>query len=200
MEHLISQSPIISTDTLRSDHLCEALLSEADRLGIKIERKLWQIATAIAAHGRHGGICLNLPPKLQEQSNEVVSELFDTLNDAAPSGCSLGAIEGDGACFVWTLTTEAQCAAINGNPEGGFETKVLSVPAHWLPALVNGDESGLDDRESEQLQAFRKDELSGGWYVSGCSDEGEFSSDHDATGYGVLACQSVDVIAMRPKQ
>lgn len=200
MEHLITQSPIVSTGTLRADHLCEALLSQADYLGVTIERKLWQIATAIAAHGRHGGICLDLPPKLEEQSSEVVSELFDALNDAAPSGCSLGASEGDGACFLWTLAIEAQCAAINNDPNGKFEAKTFSVPEYWLPALVNGDESGLDDRDCKQLQAFCKDELSGGWHVTSYSDEGEFLSDHDAIGYGVLACQSVDVLAMRAKQ
>ena len=200
MEHLIAQSPIVSTDTLRPDHLCEALLSEADYLGIAIERKLWQVATAIVAHGRYGGICLDLPFKLQEQSSEVVSELFDALNDAAPSGCSLGASEGDGACFLWTLTIGAQCAAINGNPNGRFEAKTLSVPEHWLSALVNGDESGLDDEDCKQLQAFCKDELSGGWNITSYSEESEFSSDHDATSYGVLACSVVDVLAMRPKQ
>jgi hypothetical protein len=200
MEHLIAQSPIVSSDTLRPDHLCEALLSEADYLGITIERKLWQIATAIAAHGRYGGICLDLPPKLQERSSEVVSELFDALNDAAPSGCSLGASEGDGACLLWTLTIEAQCAAINNDPKGRLEAKTFSLPEHWLPALVNDDESGLDDRDCKQLQAFCKHELSGGWNVTGYSEESEFSSDHDATSYGVLACQVVDVLAMRPKQ
>ena len=200
MEHLITRSPIVLTGTLRPDHLCEALLSEADDLGVTIERKLWQTATAIAAHGRYGGICLDLPPKLQEQSSEVVSELFDALNDAAPSGCFLGASEGDGACFLWTLTTEAQCAAINNDPNGKFEAKTFSVPEYWLPALVNDDESGLDDRDCKQLQAFCKDELSEGWHVASYSDEGEFSSDHDAIGYGVLACQVVDVLAMRAKQ
>ena len=180
--------------------MCEALLSEADYLGIIIERKLWQIATAIAAHGRHGGICLDLPPKLQEQSSEVVSDLFDALNDAAPSGCFLGASEGDGACFLWTLTIEAQCAAINNDPKGRFEAKTFSVPEHWLSALVNGDESGLDDEDCKQLQAFCKHELSVGWNVTGYGEEGEFSSDHDAIGYGVLACHVVDVLAMRPKQ
>ena len=200
MEHLITRSPIVSTGTLRSDHLCEAFLSEADYLGITIERKLWQTATAIAAHGRYGGICLDLPPKLEEQSSEVVSELLDALNDAAPSGCFLGASEGDGACFLWTLTIEAQCAAINNDPKGRFEAKTFSVPEHWLPALVNDDESGLDDRDCKQLQAFCKDELSGGWHVTSYSDEGDFRKYHDAIGYGVLACNAVDVLAMRAKQ
>ena len=200
MEHLIAQSPIVSTDTLRPDHLCGALLSEADYLNITIERKLWQIATAIAAHGRYGGICLDLPPKLEEQSSEVVTELFDALNDAAPSGCSLGVSEGDGACFLWTLTIEAQRAAINNDPNGKLEAKTFSVPEYWLPALVNGDESGLDGEDCKQLQAFCNDELSEGWYVASYSEESEFSSDHDAIGYGVLACNVVDVLATRAKQ
>jgi hypothetical protein len=52
---LIAQSPIVSSGTMRPDHLCAALISEADRLGITLERDLWQPAAAIVAHGRYGG-------------------------------------------------------------------------------------------------------------------------------------------------
>jgi hypothetical protein len=197
---LIAESPIVSTDTLRPDHLCSALISEADRLGITLDRDLWQPAAAIVAHGQYGGICLDLPPKLDELSGEIVSELFDALNWAAPSGCSLGASEGDGACFLWTVTLDAQCEAINVDPKGKFEAMTLDIPEHWLPALVNGDESGLDDKESAQFEAFCNGELSNGWYVSSYDDEGDFMKYHDAQPYGVLACNAVKCLAMRMKE
>jgi hypothetical protein len=196
---LIKDSPIVSTDTLRPDHLCAALISEADRLGIVLERDLWQPAAAIAAHGQYGGICLDLPPKLNELSGEVVSGLFDALNWAAPSGCQLGASEGDGACFLWTLTLDAQCEAINADPKSNFEAITLDVPEHWLSALVNGDESGLSDEDSAQLEAFCNGELSGGWDISSCDGEGDFMTYHDARPYGVLACSAVKCLAMRAK-
>jgi hypothetical protein len=196
---LISNSPIVSTDTLRPDHLCAALISEADRLGITLDRDLWQPAAAIVAHGQHGGTCLGLPPRLNELSGEIVSKLFDALNRSAPSGCYLGASEGDGACFLWTLTLEAQCEAINTDPSSELEAITLDVPQHWLSAIVNGDESGLDDKDSAQLKAFCDGELPDGWYISSYDDEGEFMTYHDARPYGVLACDVVKCLAMRMK-
>lgn len=196
---LIHSAPIVSSGTLRSDHLCAALISEADRLGITLDRDLWQPAAAIVAHGRYGGVCLGLPPRLDEIAGEIVSELFDALNWAAPSGCSLAGSEGDGACFLWTLTMEAQAEAINSEPNGRWEAKTLEVPSHWLSALVNGDESGLDDGESAQLAAFCNDKLCDGWHVSSYEDEASFMRYHDAQPYGVLACDAVTVLAMRQR-
>jgi hypothetical protein len=201
---LIAQSPIVSTDTLRPDHLCSALIAEADRLGITLDRDLWQPAAAIAAHGQYGGICLDLPPRLEEVSGDVVAELFDALNWAAPNGCYLGSSEGDGACFLWTLSMEAQCEAINSDPKSKFEAKTLDVPSHWLSALVNGDESSFDyydDAEDyKAYQAFCNEELSEGWSVSSYEEDGSFMHFHDAQPYGVLACDAVTVLAMRLKQ
>lgn len=196
---LIHSAPIVSTDTLRPDHLCAALIGEADRLGITLDRELWQPAAAIVAHGQYGGVCLSLPPRLDEIAGEIVSELFDALNWAAPSGCSLAASEGDGACFLWHLTLEAQCEAINSEPNGRWGAKTLEVPSQWLSALINGDESGLDDRESAQLAAFCDEELCDGWNVSSYESEGSFTRYHDAQPYGVLACDAVTVLAMRQR-
>jgi hypothetical protein len=199
----IAQAPIVSTDTLRPDHLCQALISEADRLGIVLDRNLWQPAAAIVAHGQYGGICLDLPPRLEEISGEIVSELFDAINWAAPSGCYLGACEGDGACFLWHLSIEAQAEAINSDPKSKFEAMVLEVPEHWLSAIINGDESGFDyyndAADYRAYQAFCEGELSDGWYVSSYAEEGEFAHSHDASPYGVLACTVVQCLAMRQK-
>jgi hypothetical protein len=196
---LIADAPIVSTDTLRPDHLCAALISEADRLGITLDRDLWQPAAAIAAHGQYGGICLDLPPRLNDISGEIVSELFDALNWHAPSGCCLGSSEGDGACFLWHLTMDAQAEAINTDPSSKFEAMVLTIPEHWLSALVNGDETGLDDDDSAKLAAFCDGELDNGWSVTSYENEGSFMKYHDAQPYGVLACEAVEVLAMRSK-
>jgi hypothetical protein len=201
MLSLIAAQTIVSSATLRPDHLCEALISEADRLGIALDRDLWQPAAAIAAHGRKPGslFCLDLPPKLNEISGEIVSELFDALNWAAPSGCSLGSSEGDGALFLWTLTLEAQAEAINTDPTSKWEAKILEVPEHWLSAIVNGDSSGLSDEDEKELNAFEQEELSDGWNVTSYEEEGSFSRYHDASPYGVLACNVVETLAMRLK-
>jgi len=200
----IAQSPIVSEATLRPDHLCAALISEADRLGIILDRDLWQPAAAIAAHGRKpGSICLDLPPRLEEVSGEIVSGLFDALNQEAPSGCSLGSSEGDGALFLWSLTMEAQAEAINADPASKWEAKVLEIPEHWLSAIVNGDESSFDYYDNAEdykaYKAFCAGELSDGWNVTTCDDEGSFMWGHDASAYGVLACNVRECLAMRRK-
>lgn len=198
----IAESPIVSTDTLRPDHLCSALISEADRLGVTLDRDLWQPAAAIAAHGMRG-ICLDLPPRLEEIAGDIVSELFDALNWAAPSGCYLGSSEGDGALFLWTLSIEAQAEAINTDPASRWEAKTLSIPSHWLSAIVNADETGFDyygdDGDYRNYQAFCEGELGDGWNVSSYGEESEFSPCHDASAYGVLACGTVECLAMRQK-
>jgi hypothetical protein len=197
---LIAQDPVVSSGTLRPEHLCAALIGEADRLGITLRRDLWQPAAAIAAHGKRSGGCLELPPRLEEISYEIVSELFDELNWEAPDGCSLGSSEGDGALFLWTLTLDAEAEAFNADPTGRWEAKTLDVPEHWLSALFNGDETGLSDEDSAELDAFAAEELSDGWNVTASDDEGSFMRYHDAQPYGVLACDAVKVLAMRPRQ
>jgi hypothetical protein len=205
MLSLIAAQTIVSSATLRPDHLCEALIREADRLGIVLDRDLWQPAAAIAAHGRKpgGSFCLDLPPKLLEISGDIVSELFDALNWAAPSGCSLGSSEGDGALFLWTLTLEAQAEAINTDPTSKWEAKTLEVPEHWLSAIVNGDESSFDyyndKRDYKHYKQFVAGELSDGWNITSHEEEGSFSHCHDASSYGVLACNVVETLAMRIK-
>jgi hypothetical protein len=200
MLSLIAAQPVVSSATLHPDHLCKALISEADRLGIVLDRDLWQPAAAIAAHGRKpGAYCLDLPPRLREVSGEIVSGLFDALNWAAPPGCSLITSEGDGALLLWTLTLEAQAEVINTDPTSRWEAKILKVPEQWLSAIVNGDTSGMSDEEEKQFDAFESDELSDGWTVSSWDEEGSFSRYHDAGPYGMLACNVVEVLAMRLK-
>jgi hypothetical protein len=140
---------------------------------------------------------------LDEISGEVVSELFDALDWAAPSGCYLGASEGDGACFMWHLTMEAQAEAINTDPASKWEAKTLEVPEHWISAIVNGDESSFDyyddPADYRAYEAFCRDELSDGWTISDSDAESDFAHSHDATPYGVLPCSVVTVLAMRPR-
>lgn len=198
----IAESPIVSTDTLRPDHLCSALIAEADRLGVTLDRDLWQPAAAIAAHGMRG-ICLDLPPRLEEIASDIVAELFDALNWAAPSGCYLGASDGDGALFLWQLSIDAQADAINADPSSRWEAGTLEVPEHWLSAIVNGDETGFDysgdERDYRSYKAFCEGELSDVWQVSSYSEESEFSHNHDASPYGVLACNIINCVIMREK-
>lgn len=195
----IRSSPIVSSDTLRSDHLCAAFISEADRLGIELDRKLWQPAAAIVAHGMRG-ICLDLPHRLREIEHEIVSDLLSELNWHAPSGCSLGTSEGDDALFLWQLSIDAKREAINAEGKG-WEAVTLEIPEHWLSAIVNGDESSFDyyddAKDYQAYKAFCEGEFADGWMIADQEEEFSFSWHHDASDYGALPCNVVKCLAMR---
>ena len=66
------------------------------------------------------------------------------------------------------------------------ETATYKLPAHWASALINGDYTGLEERDEEQLtRVIAGEDLPD---PIGVSDEPEFLKYHDARPYGVLAC------------
>jgi len=74
------------------------------------------------------------------------------------------------------------------------------LPAHWLPALVNEDRSGLNDADDEQITAFCRSEIGGmrreGWrfgHYSHGDGEPSFDPYHDARFVGCLPCNCVPV-------
>ena len=76
-----------------------------------------------------------------------------------------------------------------------FETLTLSLPAHWLPAIVNDDPTGLDDTEYTAFQRWVRDTFKdlGLFHVGTIADDTHFARYHDAAEYGVLACDCYDV-------
>ena len=78
-----------------------------------------------------------------------------------------------------------------------FETLTLALPAHWLPAIVNDDLTGLDDAEARSLTRWVRDTRRefGNFHFGDARDAG-FVRYHDAAEYGVLACDCVDVDLM----
>lgn len=72
-----------------------------------------------------------------------------------------------------------------------FET--YELPAHWAVALINGDESGFDDDDSDALGRFTDDMIArhGQCHCVDVSDEPTFMMYHDARAYGVLACDTL---------
>jgi len=54
----------------------------------------------------------------------------------------------------------------------------IKMAGCYLPALINGDYSGLSDAESDVLDAwFREYKDSGAYYTFNVSDESEFAKD-----------------------
>jgi hypothetical protein len=67
-----------------------------------------------------------------------------------------------------------------------IKTISLDLPAFWASALINSDESGLEDEEQEQLDNWVNDNPT--LYCIDVSEETFFSKYHDAAKYGVLPC------------
>lgn len=57
-----------------------------------------------------------------------------------------------------------------------------TLPAYWACALINGDESGMDDDEVKEMDAWLKHEKPG--HCVNCSEESFFAWDNDATDLG----------------
>lgn len=77
-----------------------------------------------------------------------------------------------------------------------FETIDFILPAHWAPALINGDVTGMEDDEIAILDRIEMDFRNGSpftWQVM--EDEPSFVTYHDARPYGVLACDCLTYLA-----
>ena len=76
-----------------------------------------------------------------------------------------------------------------------MRTETYTLPAHWASYLINGDASSFSlygeegEKEVEAIDDWVKDTGDLGFCL-GCSDEPEFSRNHDAT--GVLACDCLE--------
>jgi len=57
-------------------------------------------------------------------------------------------VRGAVAAVVWAVP----------QPESNVTTSTVTAPAYWASALVNGDDSGLDDKERAALEAWRSRE------------------------------------------
>ena len=71
-----------------------------------------------------------------------------------------------------------------------IKTISLDLPSHWACALIYGDESGLEDEDQGQLDAWVKDNPS--LYCIDVGEETFFSKYHDAAEYGVLPCDCAE--------
>lgn len=84
-----------------------------------------------------------------------------------------------------------------------FNSVEYRVPAHWISAIVNGDETSFtfcaDQKDYMAYIRFVESEVLGA-IVEVVSDEPYFSSHHDASTYGVLPCDVLDCIFHYPAE
>ena len=76
-----------------------------------------------------------------------------------------------------------------------IQTLELDLPAFWACALINGDTSGFEPEDQAQLDLFEAYMVKtyGQCRAMNCGDESDdFRSIHDATMFGVLACNVLE--------
>jgi hypothetical protein len=104
----LTPGSVVSHGTLRSDHLADALLGEIDRLALShyLPADLAAAAQLLATTASDP-----VAGELPENDVETIEDLFEFLNEAAPTGWCLESLEGDGCEFCWqpvTLTAQLQ--------------------------------------------------------------------------------------------
>lgn len=72
-----------------------------------------------------------------------------------------------------------------------LKTETYMLPTYWASYFMNADETGYSNRELREIHAFEADmvERHGQcWCLDVTIDGTDFRKYHDATEYGVLAC------------
>lgn len=70
------------------------------------------------------------------------------------------------------------------------EIEYFELPVYWASAFVNGDNSGYTTEDINQIDAFTQwmvEEYGQCWCLD-MEEDHWFSEQHDATRFGVLAC------------
>ena len=75
-----------------------------------------------------------------------------------------------------------------------MEIETFQLPDFWASALINGDTSGLSNEDKQALEAFTNSMIKdyGSCLAIDCTDEPHFSKFHDASSFGVLACDVLE--------
>lgn len=66
------------------------------------------------------------------------------------------------------------------------QTTAYKLPSFWASALINCDESGMSDKDIEQMELWLE-KNSPGYCIGVSDDESEFVTYHDAS-QNILAC------------
>ena len=69
-------------------------------------------------------------------------------------------------------------------------TETFELPTHWATALMYGEQDGFDDEELEAIEAFESHMVKrfGGCWCLEVDSWRSFQHRHDASDFGVLAC------------
>ena len=146
-DQLASFPWIVSTDTLRLDHLADAYLGAFDRLGQDVPEPFRSDLQQCASYASDA-----VGPEHCEPWTLAVDWAFDRLGELAPPGFYFGASEGDGACFGFWLTDDWADA---------LEHLGLDAddPTGWAALIADLEADGIDPDNVEDSYQGRAE----GW-------------------------------------
>jgi hypothetical protein len=128
---------IVSTDTLKPEHLLVSFWQTAEHIAALVNRPLLLNPETVASLERLVGEDSRESDRDDERASQALDDLFLTLDDVAPVGFSFGASEGDGACFGYWLNEDWQ---------NGLETLGLDAddPTGWSELISRLELDGID--------------------------------------------------------
>ena len=146
-EQLASFPWIVSTDTLRSDHLADAFLGAFDQLGQDVPEPFRSDLQQCAAYASDSVV-----PEPCEPWRLAVDWAFERLGELAPTGFYFGASEGDGAFFgFWLAEDWAEALEYLGLD--------ADDPTGWAALLAELEADGIDPDNVEDAYQGRAE----GW-------------------------------------
>jgi hypothetical protein len=122
---------IVSTDTLRTDHLADAYLGAFDQLGQDVPEPFRSDLQQCAAYASD-----SVGPEPCEPWRLAVDWAFERLGELAPTGFYFGASEGDGACFGFWLTEDwaeaLEHLGLDANDPTGWAALIAELEADGI--------------------------------------------------------------------
>lgn len=91
-------------------------------------------------------------------------------------------------CLSFNENLQNFCEELKETLKNEFEDDhdIFILPGHFASALINADESGLNDEERQLLDEFVKNNCED--ICVGCSEESFFTANHDLNGIGAANC------------
>lgn len=138
---------------------------------------------------RGPGGCLDDSTELTEGESvrgEYYWDVWQTILDNAVITDEDGnefKLDQDGSVFLVPLEWEWDDATESFRHPESDTLRRYELPAYWASAIFNGDDSGLEPGEREQIEAFIKREGLEGWTEAEVG-ESYFSHSNDATNLG----------------
>lgn len=134
---------IVSTDTLRPDHLADAYLGAFDCLAQDIPEPFRSDLQQAAAYASD-----LIGPIPCDAWDVALDWAFDRLNELSPVGFYFGASDGDGACFGFWVTDDWAEALETLGLDG-------DDPAGWAELISRLDLDGIDPDNVEDAYQGR---------------------------------------------